>query len=362
MAFTGLRAFAVIAALAVASNAAPALDTRALCPDGVNRVNNLQCCRFIPVRDALISEIFEGQCGENAHSTVRIAFHDAIGFSTRGGKGGGADGSMIAFGATELAFAANAGIDEIVEDLQPFADAHGVSYGDIIQFGSSVALSLCPGAPLVQTFVGRRNATAPAPDGTVPDPFNPVTQILARMADAGFSPAEVIALLASHSIAAQDEIEPNIARSPFDSTPDSFDTQVFLEVLLKGNVLPGGLGPGEGEVLSPLEGEFRLESDAAFARDPRTACTWQSFVANQSLMSRQFATAMAKLGLLGQNSRQLVDCTEIIPRAKPATRTAAIIPAGKTRQDIEASCAQSAFPNLQTARGPPATVPPVPEQ
>lgn len=98
------------------------------------------------------------------------------------------------------------------------------------------------------------------------------------MGDAGFSPAEVIALLASHSIAAQDEIEPDIDRTPFDSTPGEFDSQVFLEVLLKGNVLPAGLGPGQGEVLSPLEGEFRLQSDAAFARDPRTACTWQSFV------------------------------------------------------------------------------------
>lgn len=114
-----------------------------------------------------------------------------------------------------------------------------------IQFGSSVALSLCPGAPIVKTFVGRKNATAAAPDGTVPDPFNPVGQILARMKDAGFSAAEVIALLASHSIAAQDEIEPSIAGAPFDSTPDSFDPQIFLEVLLKGSHVPGGVGPGQ---------------------------------------------------------------------------------------------------------------------
>lgn len=67
--------------------------------------------------------------------------------------------------------AANAGIDEIVGDLQPFADAHGISYGDVIQFGSSVGLSLCPGAPIVKTFVGRPNATAAAPDNTVPEPF-----------------------------------------------------------------------------------------------------------------------------------------------------------------------------------------------
>lgn len=72
-------------------------------------------------------------------------------------------------------------------------------------------------------------------------------------------------------------------------------------------------------------------------------------------MARSFSAAMAKLGLLGQNSRTLVDCTEIIvrglrgsspalcsspiiqPRAPPTTRTAAVIPAGKTRQDIQSA-------------------------
>lgn len=38
---------------------------------------------------------------------------------------------MIAFGDIELAYAANAGIDDIVGDLQPFADAHGITYGDV---------------------------------------------------------------------------------------------------------------------------------------------------------------------------------------------------------------------------------------
>ena len=100
-----------------------------------------------------------------------------------------------------------------------------------------------------------QNATVAAPDGTVPDPFNPVTDILARMAEAGFSADEVVALLASHSIAAQDSVEPAIARSPFDSTPAAFDSQVFLETLLKGTAFPGD-GPHEGEVESPLPGMY----------------------------------------------------------------------------------------------------------
>ena len=43
-------------------------------------------------------------CQENVHSLVRIAFHDAIGFSLNSNKGGGADGSMIAFADIETNF------------------------------------------------------------------------------------------------------------------------------------------------------------------------------------------------------------------------------------------------------------------
>ena len=76
------------------------------------------------------------------------------------------------------------------------------------------------------------------------------------MADAGFTPVELIHLLASHSIADQADVDtsPLVFGAPFDSTPFDFDSQIFLEVMLKGNVLPSGLGPGQGEVLSPLEG------------------------------------------------------------------------------------------------------------
>ena len=51
---------------------------KTLCPDGVNSAFNTQCCSWFAVRDALVSDVFEGICGEAAHSTVRIAFHDAI--------------------------------------------------------------------------------------------------------------------------------------------------------------------------------------------------------------------------------------------------------------------------------------------
>ena len=48
----------------------------------------------------------------------------------------------------------------------------------------------------------------PAPDGTVPLPFDTVTSILARMDDGGsFTPAEVVALLSAHTVGASDNGE-----------------------------------------------------------------------------------------------------------------------------------------------------------
>ena len=86
-------------------------------------------------------------------------------------------------------------------------------------------------------------------------------QILARFADAGdFDELEVVWFLIAHSIAAQNDIDPTIPRTPFDSTPNIMDGQFFIETQLTGTAFPGA-GGNQGEVESPLKGEFRLQSD-----------------------------------------------------------------------------------------------------
>lgn len=50
------------------------------------------------------------------------------------------------------------------------------------------------------------------------------------MADAGFSPDDTVALLASHSIGTQQTTDPTVPGAPFDSTPEVFDNQFYLEV------------------------------------------------------------------------------------------------------------------------------------
>jgi hypothetical protein len=58
-----------------------ALVPRVTCSDG-SVLANEKCCGLIPVLKDVQENLFEGgKCGEDAHSAVRIAFHDAIGYS-----------------------------------------------------------------------------------------------------------------------------------------------------------------------------------------------------------------------------------------------------------------------------------------
>lgn len=109
--------------------------------------------------------------------------------------------------------------------------------------------------------------------------------------------------------------------------------------------------------LSPLPngsganiGELRLQSDLAFSRDPRTACTFQSFVNNQAAMTAAFKSSMEKLALVGQNTKNMIDCSEAVPAAAAAVTKPATLPAGKTMKDIQGACAATPFPTLATDR------------
>ncbi|KAG6920086.1 hypothetical protein DXG01_010154 [Tephrocybe rancida] len=293
------------------------------------------------------------------------------------GDGGGADGSIMTFSDIETAYHANNGVDDIVEKQKTFVAKHNISAG-------AVGVGNCPGAPRLKFFLGRPAAKAPSPDNLVPEPFDSVTKILARMADAGFSPNEVVALLSSHSVAAADHVDPTIPGTPLDSTPGDFDTQVFVEVLLAGTSFPGLVNPSisgppsaylvvinstggnQGEVQSPLPGELRLQSDhdnltfgtvtlLQIARDARTACQWQSFANNQAKMQSEFAAAMLKMSLLGQNKAKMVDCSEVMP-VPPALKSTVHLPAGKVMKDIEHAnkypTAVSSAPGLLSRRSP----------
>ncbi|KAF5343577.1 hypothetical protein D9758_012984 [Tetrapyrgos nigripes] len=309
---------------------------------------NAVCCVWYDVLDDIQANLFSGgQCDEGAHDSLRLTFHDAIGFSSSlfsQGQwgGGGADGSIIAHSDVEMQWGFNDGLQDIVEEQRGIADKHGVSYGDIIQFAGAVSVRNCAGGPKIQFLSGRSHQPQASPPNLVPEAFHSVSTILARMADAGFSANELVDLLASHSIGFQENVDtnPNVAGTPFDTTPQVLDSQFYLEVMLKGTVQTGG-GTGQmsrGEALSPIPGEFRLESDRALARDSRTSCRWEEWAAQEANMQSSFATAMAKLAITGQDPSKLVDCSDVIPAAQPYTPKLPSLPPTKQFSDIEFSC------------------------
>jgi hypothetical protein len=130
-------AYVDCALLRVASNAAhlAALTRRAVpCPDGVHSATHPACCALYPIVDHIQESLFDGgECGDEVHESLRLTFHDAIGFSLSRGpsgyvtpliplkflaksrnSGGGADGSIMTFSDIETQYPANGGLDDIV--------------------------------------------------------------------------------------------------------------------------------------------------------------------------------------------------------------------------------------------------------
>ncbi|KAL5523444.1 hypothetical protein ACEPAG_7617 [Sanghuangporus baumii] len=317
-----------LSTVALATLAGAANYKRVTCPDGKNTASNEACCVFFELAEDLQTNHFQNECGEEVHEVLRLTFHDAIGFSNSAAfTGGGADGSIIIFRDTETNFRANNGTDDAVDGLLPFLASHNVTAGDLIQFGAALGLTNCPGAPQLQFLAGRPNASIPAQNGTVPEPLS----------------------ICSHPTLW-------LVRTR------SFQGKMGYHF---GRGLPFGVNssiPG-AEVDSPLPDshEMRLQSDFALARDPRTACEWQSMGDNQQLMNDNFRSSMIKLANIGQDVSKLVDCTEVLPTPPPLVKQHATFPAGTSQADVEQACSASPFPTLSADSGPETVIPQCPD-
>ncbi|KAF9524031.1 GP, class II peroxidase [Crepidotus variabilis] len=306
-----------------------------------------RCSGLLPLMQALQQNVFNEKCGSMVHKALRATFHDSIAYS-QSQSTGAADGSLFAFSEVELTYRANGGLREYVATMKPYAEHYGISSGDLLYFAAAVGLTNCVGGPRLDVFIGRPAAVGPSPDGMIPGPTQSVDAILARMADAGFSASELVALMASHSVAASDNIDPTIPETPIDSTPGCFDSQFYIETSLKGTTFPGtGNNAERGEVESPSKRQIRMKSDFELARDPRTSCQWQSYATDHSRMQADFKMAMTKLMTLGQNMGDLINCSDVIPQ--PESLKSTMKPhfsADHSIDDVDQSCPNSPFPDL----------------
>ena len=290
--------------------------------------------------------------------------------------------------------AASRGLGNITYALKDVADNHNVSYGDMyvltersfayylmflgpsIQFAGAVALSNCPGSPRLQFLAGRPEAQSASPPNLVPPPSGSVDSILSRMADAGFTADDTVALLAAHSVGRQEVTDLTVPGMPLDSTPGRFDGQFYLEVskiscvrkvsdiiivvcaalwfrfCLKQKTIrvvdrtrPCRPNPrfqtNSGSLLMlplrvplPPHVDGTISSVESLLQFTIPSRPFMIIIDRQSQLTSAFRNAMIKLANNGQDVGKLIDCSDAIPIPE-FWNGPTVLPQGKTLEDLD---------------------------
>lgn len=232
------------------------------------------CCAWYHIASAMAASFRgpSGRCNDLARQAVRLGFHDAAGWSVAaagpggGGGGGGADGSIV-LAPEEMARPENRGLEDAVAQMRSWyktygsgSGSRGVSMADLIQMGATTAALVCPLGPRGRFFAGRRDSTAPAPDGLLPGAGESADVLLARFRNMTIGPAGLVALIGAHTTSQQRFVDPTRAGDPQDGTPGVWDVLYYVQTL--------GTAPRR---------VFRFQSDINLAKDPRTARGFQVF-------------------------------------------------------------------------------------
>jgi hypothetical protein len=192
----------------------------------------------------------------------------------------------------------------------------------MITYAGGHAIVTCPSGPRVQTYVGRKDSSNPAPDGLLPDVHASGDSLFALFQDKGFDAVDLAALIGAHTCSKQFFVDTTQSGKPQDSTPGIWDVKFYTETT------------------SPPAGVFVFDSDKNLANQTQVGKEFKGFVNNQgyvlqSLLSKElwlitcfrkwngkFADAMKRMSLLGVpgGSNNLVDCTDTLPKSTNSKR------------------------------------------
>ncbi|KAJ6582252.1 heme peroxidase [Mycena capillaripes] len=250
-----------------------------------SNAKNPVCTPYYGLGDAITGEIYHGRCNDLARAAIRLAFHAgtfSLALKANHLANGAADGSLLVYD-NEVQRADNNGLQNIVAALKPLPAQFKVTPGDVLHTAGNLAVVACPGGPVVKMCVGRTPPKNEAPLDLLPSPFDPVSKMIARFADMGFS---------------QRFVDTNQANKSFDSTVDIWDVRFYSET----------------QAANPASDTFRLNSDVNFSHNTTTVQDYNRFVGKQDDWAREYADAHEKMSLLGYDKNTLTDCTEVMPQ------------------------------------------------
>ncbi|OAG11194.1 heme peroxidase [Paraphaeosphaeria sporulosa] len=260
-----------------------------------------KCCVWWDVSAELTKRFKEtnGECNDAARAAIRFGFHDA-GAWDKDTTTGGADGSlMMDFG--EIDRPENNGLQSVRLLLREVQALFKVGYADLAQYAHNHATISCPKGPRIRTWVGRKDATGPAPTGKLPDVHDSPDNLIALFERKGFSAHDLAALVGAHAAAKQRFVDTSQAGKPLDTTPGVWDVEFYNDTLQE---------PQNPDI-------FVLPSDKKLSVHPKINDEWLSFVGDQPHWNEDYAKAYIRMSLLGVTSAELKglkDCTKTLPK------------------------------------------------
>lgn len=143
----------------------------------------------------------------------------------------------------------------------------------MIQFSAATAIVTCPLGPQIQTFVGRKDSSIPAPLNLLPLPDQTAEFLSDLFTAKGFDSEELAALLGAHTASQQFFVDPALAGEPQDATPGVWDVDFYANTF------------------DPPEGVFVFDSDKVLSTYEDVGAEFQGFVGNQGKWNGKFADA-----------------------------------------------------------------------
>lgn len=196
----------------------------------------------------------------------------------------------------EILRSENDGLQAIVTYGQGLLAQYNVGAADLVQMMANVATVVCPLAPRVFSFVGRKDSPN-SPDDLLPGAFSSASVLLQLFEDKTINAFDLAALVGAHSTSTQSFVDVSHAGSPQDVTPGVWDVLFYSETM--NSSFNGGI--------------TKFPSDVNLANDPATSGAFAQFgdpTTGQTTWNTAYARAYVRLSLLGVNNvDDLVDCT-----------------------------------------------------
>lgn len=192
---------------------------------------------------------------------LRLVFHDSATYRVSTNDGG-PNGSIQFETDRPENFGLKRGVN-VIRQLQEEVKGTALSFADLIALSGAYAVYRTKGPDMIRKIrIGRKDATAPDPEGRMPEETFSAPEQLAAFESMGFGPTDMVALLGSHTLGNKGFGEPllfdntyytSLLKKPWENSKDPMASMIGLQ---SDRVLP------DNATLRPIIQRFADDNDA----------------------------------------------------------------------------------------------------